>query len=174
MFFRLNTDFLELKRNETKITREVENLREISDKRKIEIEALHIDMKRLIKELAESNAAKCEALVRSEDLVAKEINIKHREARLEQDRDLFEERLNALSEDLRQAHDSSSLARREFQARIAQLEGDLSHRNESIRIFEGREEALLADKEVLQGRIDGKSAVYLLFGPAHSGKNFKI
>ena len=71
--------------------------------------------------------------------------------RLEQERDLFEERMDTLSEDLRHAHDTASIARRDLSAKIAQLEGDLSHKNETIRILEGREEALLADKDTLQG-----------------------
>ena len=70
---------------------------------------------------------------------------------MEQERDLFEERMDALSEDLRHAHDTASIARRDLSAKIAQLEGDLSHKNETIRILEGREEALIADKDSLQG-----------------------
>lgn len=134
--------------------KELEEIREISEKRRQEIEALHVDLKRLSEQLAEANAAKCEALVRSEDVEAKEIAVRHKEARIEQERDLFEERLNGLSEDLRHAHDNASVTRREMSTKIAQLEGDLSHKNETVRILEGREEALLADKDVLQGRID--------------------
>ena len=80
--------------------------------------------------------------------------MKHKESRLEQERDLFEERMDALSEDLRHAHDNASIARRDLSAKIAQLEGDLSHKNETVRILESREEALQADKNTLQGRID--------------------
>ena len=59
--------------------------------------------------------------------------------------------MDTLSEDLRHAHDTASIARRDLSAKIAQLEGDLSHKNETIRILEGREEALQADKDALQG-----------------------
>ena len=62
--------------------------------------------------------------------------------------------MDALSEDLRHAHDNASIARRDLSAKIAQLEGDLSHKNETVRILESREEALQADKNTLQGRID--------------------
>ena len=111
-------------------------------------------MKRLTEQLAESNASKCEALIKYENIQAQEIALKHKEERIDHDRDLFEERLNSLSEDLRSAHETASLTRREFSAKIAQLEGDLSHKNETIRILEGRQEALNSDKEVLQSRID--------------------
>ena len=80
------------------------------------------------------------------------IALKHKESRLEQERDLFEERMDALSEDLRHAHDNASIARRDLSAKIAQLEGDLSHKNETVRILESREEALQADKNTLQGK----------------------
>ena len=46
----------------------------------------------------------------------------------------------------------ASIARRDLSAKIAQLEGDLSHKNETVRILESREEALQADKNTLQGK----------------------
>lgn len=144
----------QVRRDRENLNKEVEDLREVSERRRNEIENLHTDCKRLTEQLAEANAAKCEALIRSEDIEAKEIALRHRESRLEQERDLFEQRLNGLAEDLRHAHDNASITRRELSTKIAQLEGDLSHRNETIRILEGREEALVSDKEVLQGRLD--------------------
>ncbi len=89
-----------------------------------------------------------------QDLEAREVSLKHKEQRLDQDRDLFEERFANLQEDLRHAHESNSIAQKDYNGRIAQLEGELSHRTESVRVLEGREEALKADKDVLQGRID--------------------
>ncbi len=38
--------------------------------------------------------------------------------------------------------------------KIAQLQGDVDLKNETIRILEAREEALLGDKEVLQSRVE--------------------
>ena len=51
-----------------------------AERRREEIETLHVDFKRLTEQLAEANAAKCEALVRSEDIAAKEIALKHKES----------------------------------------------------------------------------------------------
>ena len=113
-----------------------------------------LDCKRLTDQLASANAAKCDALLRVSDIEAKEISIKHREDRLEQERELFEERLRGLSEDLRQAHENASLTRRELSAKIAQLDGELSQKTEEIRITEGRTEGLIGDKKVLQSRLD--------------------
>ena len=113
-----------------------------------------LDCKRLTDQLASANAAKCDALLRVSDIEAKEISIKHREDRLEQERELFEERLRGLSEDLRQAHENASLTRRELSAKIAQLDGELSQKTEEIRISEGRTEGLIGDKKVLQSRLD--------------------
>lgn len=129
-------------------------LDEVAQRRHDEIERLHSDCKRMTEQLAAANAAKYEALIRSEDVEANEISLKHRELRLEQERELFEERLNSLSDDLKHAHDNAAISRRELSTKIAQLQGDLSHRNETIRILEGREEALIGDKEVLQSRLD--------------------
>ena len=50
------------------MTNEVEEYRTLAERRREEIEALHVDFKRLTEQLAEANAAKCEALVRSEDI----------------------------------------------------------------------------------------------------------
>ena len=152
--FRLKTENSENKRLKDSLTQEVEDLRGVADRRKAEIENLHEDCKRLTDQLVAANSSKCDALVRIEDIETKEINVKHREERLEQERELFEERLRNLSDDLRQAHDNASLNRRELSAKIAQLEGDLSHKTESIRILEGREEALTGDKQILQSRLD--------------------
>ena len=113
-----------------------------------------LDCKRLTDQLASANAAKCDALLRVSDIEAKEISIKHREDRLEQERELFEERLRGLSEDLRQAHENASLTRRELSAKIAQLDGELSQKTEEIRITKGRTEGLIGDKKVLQSRLD--------------------
>ena len=150
----MNTEVTQLRLVKVTLTNEVEEYRTLAERRRGDIEALNVDCKRLTEQLAEANAAKCEALVRSEDIAAKEIALKHKESRLEQERDLFEERMDALSEDLRHAHDNASIARRDLSAKIAQLEGDLSHKNETVRILESREEALQADKNTLQGRID--------------------
>ena len=149
----MNTEVTQLRLVKATLTNEVEEYRTLAERRRGDIEALNVDCKRLTEQLAEANAAKCEALVRSEDIAAKEIALKHKESRLEQERDLFEERMDALSEDLRHAHDNASIARRDLSAKIAQLEGDLSHKNETVRILESREEALQADKNTLQGKI---------------------
>ena len=132
----------------------MEDLRGVADRRKSEIESLHIDCKRLTDQLSAVNAEKCNALISIEDNKAKEIALKHREERLQQEHELFEERLRGLSDDLRKAHDDASLTRRELSSKIAQLEGDMSHKTEQIRILEGREEALVGDKDVLQSRLD--------------------
>lgn len=153
-FFRLKTDNSNLKRDKDTFAKDLEEYREVSDRRRSEIEALHTDCKRLTEQLSEANASKCEALIKFEEVESKEIALKHKEQRLDQERQLFEERFNALSEDLRHAHEQNSLTRRELTQKIAHLEGDLAHKNESIRILEGRQEALMADKDVLQGRID--------------------
>ena len=141
-----------MRRERDSLSKDLEEMREVSEKRLNDIEALHTDCKRLTEQLAEANAAKCQALVRVEDVESKEIALKHRENRLDQERDLFEERLNALSEDLRQTHDNASETRRELTTKLAHLEGDLNHKNEFIKNLEGHVEALVADKELLIGK----------------------
>ena len=139
----------QLRRDKESLSKDLEEIREVAEKRLNSNEGLHLDCKRLTEQLAEANAAKCTALVRAEDVEAKEIALKHREARLEQERDLFEERLNALSEDLRQTHDNANETRRDLTTKLAHLEGDLNHKNEFIKNLEGHIEALVADKELL-------------------------
>ena len=67
-FLRLNTEVNQLRRDRELLTTEVEEYRTLAERRRDEIEALHVDFKRLTEQLAEANAAKCEALVRSEDI----------------------------------------------------------------------------------------------------------
>ena len=148
-FFSLTVEVNQLRRDKESLSKDLEEIREVAEKRLNNIEELHLDCKRLTEQLAEANAAKCTALVRAEDVEAKEIALKHREARLEQERDLFEERLNALSEDLRQTHDNANETRRDLTTKLAHLEGDLNHKNEFIKNLEGHIEALVADKELL-------------------------
>ena len=79
--FRLTTEVTELRRAKETLTNEVEEYRTLAERRREDIEGLHVDCKRLTEQLAEANAAKCEALVRSEDIAAKEISLKHKESR---------------------------------------------------------------------------------------------
>ena len=71
--FRLNTEVTQLRLVKATLTNEVEEYRTLAERRRGDIEALNVDCKRLTEQLAEANAAKCEALVRSEDIAAKEI-----------------------------------------------------------------------------------------------------
>ena len=48
----------------------------------------------------------------------------------------MEERCKTMSDDLKCAHENASIAKRELSAKIAQLEDELSHKNESLRILE--------------------------------------
>ena len=69
----MNTEVTQLRLVKTTLTNEVEEYRNLAERRRGDIEALNVDCKRLTQQLAEANAAKCEALVRSEDIAAKEI-----------------------------------------------------------------------------------------------------
>ena len=84
LIYRLNTEVTQLRLAKTTLTNEVEEYRTLAERRRDDIEALNVDCKTLTKQLAEANAAKCEALVRSEDIAAKEIALKHKESRIEQ------------------------------------------------------------------------------------------
>ena len=70
----MNTEVTELRLVKATLTNEVEEYRKLAERRRGDIEALNVDCKRLTEQLAEANAAKCEALVRSEDIAAKEIS----------------------------------------------------------------------------------------------------
>ena len=69
----MNTEVTQLRLVKATLTNEVEEYRTLAERRRGDIEALNVDCKRLTEQLAEANAAKCEALVRSEDIAAKEI-----------------------------------------------------------------------------------------------------
>ena len=55
----------------------------------------------------------CDALIRAEDVASKEVSLAYREKRLEEDRELLQQHISTLTEDLHAATEKATTAKRE-------------------------------------------------------------
>ena len=62
---------------------------------------------------------KCDALIRAEDVAAKEVSLAYREKRLQDDRELMQQHINSLTEDLHSTTEKANSSKRELITRFA-------------------------------------------------------
>ena len=56
----------------------------------------------------------CDALIRAEDVASKEVSLAYREKRLEDDRELMQQHINTLTEDLQASTEKANNYKREM------------------------------------------------------------
>ena len=100
----------ELQRERDKAVQESEDVSERAGRRQDELRELNEERKSLVQRLSDSESAKFNALLRSEDVAAKEKSLEIREKRLTEDRELMQNYINNLREDLHEANDKNSQA----------------------------------------------------------------
>ena len=98
----------ELKRERDKAVQESEDVSDRAARRQDELRELNDERKALVQRLSDSESAKFNALLRSEDVASKEKSLEIREKRLTEDRELMQNYINNLREDLHEANDKNS------------------------------------------------------------------
>ena len=89
----------ELQRERDKAVQESEDVSERAGRRQDELRELNEERKSLVQRLSDSESAKFNALLRSEDVAAKEKSLEIREKRLTEDRELMQNYINNLEVD---------------------------------------------------------------------------
>ena len=98
----------ELKRERDRAVQESEDVSERAARRQDELRELNDERKALVQRLSDSESAKFNALLRSEDVASKEKSLEIREKRLTEDRELMQNYINNLREDLHEANDKNA------------------------------------------------------------------
>lgn len=113
----LNVENGSLKRERDQLGEERNDLFALAERRQAEIDRVHEDWRSLSKQLEEANAARCGALVKAEEVESKELSLRYREKRMEEERQYLQGQVTALDTELRQRNEENIALRREQTAK---------------------------------------------------------
>ncbi len=152
--FSLSLESAALRRERDQLSAERNDLIALAERRQEEVERLGRERQALSKQVEEANAAKCNALVKAEEVKSKEVSLRYREKRLEEEREFLTTQHSALTEELRKKSEEALALRREQSAKCADLQAKLTGKTEEARILEGRLETVSEDSRHFQKRLE--------------------
>ena len=150
----LRLEIIQLKQERDGYAKEAENWSNAGRNYENQLKRMEEERQVLNRELSNANSAKCDALIRAEEVKSKEVSLSYREQRLENEREAMQRQIISLTEELNAATKQVSDAKRDQLTSTNQLLVTLEEKNGQIRILEGREEAFNVDKEAMQSRIE--------------------
>ncbi|XP_071529693.1 uncharacterized protein [Panulirus ornatus] len=161
---KLTDELQETKSKITSLSREVEHFQNEKDNassqsaamagslesRNRQIQELQEQIHNLSEQLSQTTQAKCEAVIHAEEANSRELQVKYREKRLEQENALLSRQISVVQHQLEQRAEESINQRREHSSIILGLQTDLSHKIEEVRVEK-------EEKEQLQKQLEDKS-----------------
>ncbi|XP_036298854.1 nucleoprotein TPR isoform X3 [Pipistrellus kuhlii] len=119
-----------------------------------ELEYLTEDVKRLNEKLKESNATKGELQLKLDELQASDVSVKHREKRLEQEKELLHNQNTWLNTELKTKTDELLALGREKGNEILELKCNLENKKEEVTRMEEQMNSLKTSNENLQKHVE--------------------
>ncbi|XP_059531462.1 nucleoprotein TPR isoform X4 [Myotis daubentonii] len=119
-----------------------------------ELEYLTEDVKRLNEKLKESNATKGELQLKLDELQASDVSVKHREKRLEQEKELLHNQNTWLNTELKTKTDELLALGRERGNEILELKCNLENKKEEVTRMEEQMNSLKTSNENLQKHVE--------------------
>ena len=92
--------------------------------------------------------------MKAEEVESKELSLKYREKRMEEEREYLGAQVAALTEETRKKNDENISLRREQTARTADLQSKLAGKSEEGRVLEGKVEAMRDERDGLRKRAE--------------------
>ncbi|XP_040583624.1 nucleoprotein TPR [Lepeophtheirus salmonis] len=150
----LNIDIGSLRRERDGASSERSDLADLAERRQKEIDRLNAEWKSLSEQLIAANNAKCEALVRAEEVESKEVSLKYKEERMEEERTYLNKTITDLKLEIEASHEEFITFKREQVYQLADIQAELSSKYEDARHFEAKEKAYKEDIEMHSKRAE--------------------
>lgn len=131
---RYDAETADLRRQRDQTIDERDSMAKMLERRTNEIERLQSEYKLLESQLHAAVKAKCEAIEKLDEFDGKESSLAFKEKRLEQERKLFNSRIEALEIDLHRYMSENQSLRRENTVRVMTLETKLNEKSEELKI----------------------------------------
>ncbi|XP_053661275.1 nucleoprotein TPR [Anopheles marshallii] len=103
-------------------------------RKELEVDRLHYDVLELEKKIKSTNAAKCEALTKLEEIVSKEHSLEFKEKRMDQELSMRDNQIARLTQDLDQTLRELQAIRRDQNINFLTMEAKLTEKNEELKI----------------------------------------
>lgn len=113
---------------------ERDQLLKVSERQSINIECLQSDVSTLDAQLQAAISAKCEAVVRCDEIEGREHSIGQREKFMEQERNMLQAQNGQLRDSLNKTMGEMQTIRQEHSVRRLQMEAELAHKTEELKI----------------------------------------
>ncbi|KAM4641426.1 nucleoprotein TPR [Discoglossus pictus] len=140
----------QLTRTKETIESEKRDLLRVNERRAQELEHLNDDIKRLSDKLKEANAARVELQLKLDEIQSSEFSIKHREKRLEQEKELLLSQNTWLNNELKSKTDELLTIQRAKGNEILELKGALENKKEEVTRLEDQVKSLKSCNANLQ------------------------
>nr|XP_045610228.1 nucleoprotein TPR-like [Procambarus clarkii] len=114
-----------------------------------QIQDLQEQVQKLTEQLSETTRAKCEAVIQAEEANSRELQLKYREKRLEQENGMLTRQIALFQHQLEQRTEESVNQRQEHSSIILGLQTDLNHKIEELHVVK-------EEKEQLQKQVEDK------------------
>jgi len=114
----------------------------LAERRQQEVERVSGEIRALTEQVIQAQTAKCEAMVRVEEVEGRERAIEHREKRVEEERSLMQSQVQLLQTELDARCEEVLAAKRDAGRRLAEVTQDLAERSEEAEAAARREEVV--------------------------------
>lgn len=131
---RLESDVLTFRQERNAAFDERDQLLKMSERQTINIERLQCDVNTLESQLQAAISAKCEAVVRCDEIEGREHSIEQREKYMEQDRNMLQAQIAQLRDSLNKAMNEMQTIRHENSVGRLQIETELAYKTEELKI----------------------------------------
>jgi len=121
---------------------EKDDMAGLAERRQQEVERVAGEIKALTDQVTQAQTAKCEAMVRVEEVEGRERAIEHREKRVEEERAMMQSQVQLLQTELDARCEEVLAAKRDAGKRLAEVTQDLAERSEEAEAAARREQVV--------------------------------
>lgn len=150
---------------------ERDSLLKMVDRRNFEVQRLQNEIEVFKKQLQEAVNTRCEALNKYEEVKHQEMNLKFKENRLDQEKDLMQKQIASLTEDLNRNIRELQNVRREATMKSVNTETKLCEKTEELKVANSAIAHLTDNNNMLSSKVEDLS-VKLLAHNEEAGKSF--
>uniref|UniRef100_A0A8C4IU94 Nucleoprotein TPR n=1 Tax=Dicentrarchus labrax TaxID=13489 RepID=A0A8C4IU94_DICLA len=147
---RLSSEQTSLSKAKEKLEAEKQELVRTLERRSLEVEHLNDDFRQLNDKLVEVNTAKMTLQMKLDELEAAEVNIKYKEKRMEQEKELLHGQTSWLNEELKAKSEELLSLSREKGNQVLELKCNLENKEDELNRLKDQVESLKASNEHYQ------------------------
>ncbi|XP_066532644.1 translocated promoter region b, nuclear basket protein isoform X3 [Hoplias malabaricus] len=149
-YAKLESEQTQLTKTKDELEAEKRELVRTLERRSQEVDSQNEDIKRFNDKLVEANAAKMQLQLKLDDLEASEVAIKYKEKRMEQEKELLQDQVTWLNDELKAKSDELLSLSRQKGSEILDLKCSLNNKEDEVARLQDQVTGLKASNENLQ------------------------